>query len=1243
MDYRRFSTLLALLPILILCISRQASAQSLSLFDIDASGFPTIRAKFWALDSNGKQVRPASNQLSLKENGIERTIFNLNCPPVAQPKPLSSVLVIDIGSSMSSGNMDLAKSAARAWVNGLPLGISECAITSFDDNNYLNQDFTTDRSKLLNAINSLQPQGGTNYDAALLYPMAGGLEVSKTAKYQKVIVFLTDGLPQQPTVTKAIASEAKQQNCVIYCISVGMPAPIALKDIARNTGGQVFENIRTVKEAEDAYKNILQIAQGISPCYMEWQGGISCGAATSSAELNWQSVSSKIDYELPDNAIVTLKVSPIFTNFGKKALNTYIDTTIVLTALNADITVLGISQKSGSSDFTVLNTTFPFTIPQNTSTEITLRYMPSDTNLQYAYFEIATDQCAGYISCKGGVQGNKTLVSTLKLTRPAKGETVIVGDDMLIAWEGVPPTDTVQLEYSTDNGINWNIITKKATRLSYKWSNIQLPGNTQGIIRILHRSRDRDSTDIPLTIFDMGTCIAFSRDGSRLAAGNRFGVIKLWDVQTGTEIPFPRTYDWINGITFSPDGSKIAIATGSFTYNAQIFDISTGQKLRTIAGHTNMVWDVTFSPDGSKIATASSDRTARIWDAQSGKLLSTLVDQLDNIVGVAFSPDGSKIVTAGGGSLAKIWDANTGIFIRTLIGHGSDVMDAAFSPDGRKVATASADNTARIWDAETGTELLKFVHPEPLWGIDYSPDGKSIATACEDGIAKIWNVNTGKLQDILIGHRSPLTDIAYSPDGNKLVTTSGQGDAKIWDIDIIPFQEYKSDTAFRIVAPQAASRDLNLGQVILGSYRDSVCMDFIQNSGSYPFQVKSISFRGFDAEAFSIISGIPPYTMAGGTNTFAELRFSPLHTGVHTAEIVIITQADTLIQKISGTGIAPVLAIVKPIIDFGIIDLDQNQDLPTVATICNIGQDTLTITNTRHDTPNAIDFSTLAGGGNFTLAPGDTAYLDLRFSPSNIGRTSGRLLFEYNGIGSPAIIQLFGQGIFRTKDTVRTTIGLDDISGNSGDTVNLKLMLLQQSGMQAPGAPTQWRARLKYNASILHAFNTSDPCTLPIDNCSMELSGSSTPGANQLISVPMQLTLGNTDQSPLVIDEFRWTNSSIVTEVITQNGLASLKDLCEQGGVRLVIPTGAKTSLVCRPNPVRDMLRIEYGLIEEQPVTIQIVDMQGRVRLIPVQINAQSAGIHTITTDISTLGAGVYYVRMIIPTGTLTNRLDIIP
>jgi hypothetical protein len=47
-------------------------SQSLSIFDVDTSSFPTIRAKFYALEADGKQITNLSpTDFELLENGAE--------------------------------------------------------------------------------------------------------------------------------------------------------------------------------------------------------------------------------------------------------------------------------------------------------------------------------------------------------------------------------------------------------------------------------------------------------------------------------------------------------------------------------------------------------------------------------------------------------------------------------------------------------------------------------------------------------------------------------------------------------------------------------------------------------------------------------------------------------------------------------------------------------------------------------------------------------------------------------------------------------------------------------------------------------------------------------------------------------------------------------------------------------------------------------------------------------------------
>ena len=80
----------------------------------------------------------------------------------------------------------------------------------------------------------------------------------------------------------------------------------------------------------------------------------------------------------------------------------------------------------------------------------------------------------------------------------------------------------------------------------------------------------------------------------------------------------------------------------------------------TLSGHSDDLQGVTFSPDGKRLATASFDSTAKVWDGATGQPLLTLSGHTDFVTDIAFSLDGTRLVTASADGTAKVWDAATG-------------------------------------------------------------------------------------------------------------------------------------------------------------------------------------------------------------------------------------------------------------------------------------------------------------------------------------------------------------------------------------------------------------------------------------------------------------------------------------------------------------------------------------------------------------------------------------------------------
>jgi hypothetical protein len=95
---------------------------------------------------------------------------------------------------------------------------------------------------------------------------------------------------------------------------------------------------------------------------------------------------------------------------------------------------------------------------------------------------------------------------TIRVTSPNGGETLSGGSSYTITWESTGDIANVALEYSTDDGFNWNPISATTNIVpntgSYTWT---VPVTSSSRCRVRVRDLDNDPTDQSDSVFTIGT------------------------------------------------------------------------------------------------------------------------------------------------------------------------------------------------------------------------------------------------------------------------------------------------------------------------------------------------------------------------------------------------------------------------------------------------------------------------------------------------------------------------------------------------------------------------------------------------------------------------------------------------------------------------------------------------------------------------------------------------------------------
>jgi WD40 repeat protein/mono/diheme cytochrome c family protein len=276
--------------------------------------------------------------------------------------------------------------------------------------------------------------------------------------------------------------------------------------------------------------------------------------------------------------------------------------------------------------------------------------------------------------------------------------------------------------------------------------------------------------------------LAFSPDGTLLAVAGgspcRFGEIQVWEVaKKKLKLSLSVTFDTLYGVSWSPDGSKIAFGCADNTVRA--IDSGTGQQVLYQGTHDDWVLGTAFSTDGEYLVSVSRDRSMRLTEVATQRFIDNVTSITpgalkDGLLAVAHRPLKEKkmvksppdpaehlyneILCAGADGTPRLYkmhrevkrvigdDANK---IREYEAMPGRVFSVSFDAEGNLFAAGSSlegRGEARVYQTNDGKLVAKLEGEKgPVFAVAVRPDGKQVASAGFDGVVRLNDAQTGKL------------------------------------------------------------------------------------------------------------------------------------------------------------------------------------------------------------------------------------------------------------------------------------------------------------------------------------------------------------------------------------------------------------------------------------------------------------------------------------------------------------------
>ncbi|MCY4401725.1 MAG: sigma-70 family RNA polymerase sigma factor [Candidatus Poribacteria bacterium] len=276
--------------------------------------------------------------------------------------------------------------------------------------------------------------------------------------------------------------------------------------------------------------------------------------------------------------------------------------------------------------------------------------------------------------------------------------------------------------------------------------------------------------------------VAFSPCGQFVASSD--GILRVWNIATGSEEKFFSDFPDYNNYFYSEDGELFAIIIPSSpNLSFEVWNVERREKIFEISDIDGLAYSFARIYIQQLVKTASYKQT----DAKIPKFSTVREPQFPPWIVLQINWLDDKTLVSNDSNGIVLWDVDKKCCRETVSIDGW--MDAFTVLTSGKILVSYFLEDSKVCVTSIPDKLIaEFTLPDELLELNryraFAPTGEYFATGSREGTIYVWNFKQPEHPIRLKGHTDFVYRTAFSLDGKRLVSGAADETTRVWDVEL---------------------------------------------------------------------------------------------------------------------------------------------------------------------------------------------------------------------------------------------------------------------------------------------------------------------------------------------------------------------------------------------------------------------------------------------------------------------------